>query len=78
MNVWHIWGGGELVELIQLQAGQVLFEKGGELDYVYFRFTTIISLTDIMTGSESIEIVMVGFEGVVSVSIFMNSDTTST
>jgi CRP-like cAMP-binding protein len=75
MNVWHSWEG--LVELIHLEAGQVLFEIGDKTEHVYFPFTSIISLTHILEGGESIEVAMVGSEGVVGVSVFMASRTTA-
>lgn len=57
INVWHIWQ--NLVEPIHLEAGQVLYETGAEVDHVYFPFTAIISLTRILNDGESIEVAMV-------------------
>ncbi len=74
MNLWHSWKG--LIELIHLEAGQVLFEIGDKIEHVYFPFTAIISLTHILEDGESIDVAMVGSEGVVGVQVFMASQTT--
>jgi CRP-like cAMP-binding protein len=75
MNVWHIWQ--ELVEPVHLEAGQVLYETGDEVNHVYFPFTSIISLTRILNDGESIEVAMVGSEGAVGVAAFMHSAQTT-
>ena len=75
MNVWHIWQ--DSVEPIHLEAGQVLYETGDEVNHVYFPFTSIISLTRILNDGESIEVAMVGSEGAVGVAAFMHSAQTT-
>ena len=75
MSIWYIWQ--ELVEPVHLEAGQVLYETGSEVDHVYFPFTSIISLKRILNDGESIEVAMVGSEGAVGVAAFMHSAQTT-
>ena len=75
MSIWYIWQ--ELVEPVHLEAGQVLYETGDEVNHVYFPFTSIISLTRILNVGESIEVAMVGSEGAVGVAAFMHSAQTT-
>ena len=67
-----------LIEPVHLTAGEVLAEMGEVLTHVYFPNTAIISLTHILDGGESIEVAMVGAEGVVGISVFLGSATAST
>ncbi len=71
LDVWSKWE--KSIEPIHLTAGQVLFESGDELKHVYFPFTAIISLTRSLKNGESIELAMVGAEGLVDTSGFMKS-----
>lgn len=56
--------------------GQVLYESGATLDYVYFPLTSIVSLLYVMENGASAEIAVVGNEGIVGVSIFMGGEST--
>jgi CRP-like cAMP-binding protein len=64
------------LELMSLPLGDVLYESGGQLKYVYFPTTAIISLHYVMENGASAEIAGVGNEGVLGVSIFMGGNTT--
>jgi CRP-like cAMP-binding protein len=61
---------------ISLPLGEVLYESGEELDYVYFPTTAIISLLYIMENGSSAEIGVVGNDGMVGIAIFMGGNTT--
>jgi CRP-like cAMP-binding protein len=61
---------------LTLTLGQVLYESGGKLDYVYFPTTAIVSLLYIMENGSSAEIGVVGNDGLVGIAIFMGGDTT--
>ena len=63
-------------ELIQLKLGDVLYEPGVKMRYVYFPTTAIISLLYVMEDGASAEIAVVGNEGMLGVSLFMGGDTT--
>ena len=56
--------------------GEVLYESGGQLQYVYFPTTSIVSLLYVMENGASAEIAIVGNEGIVGVSLFMGGETT--
>src|SRR3990172_7129585 len=64
------------LELVPLLLGDTLYEPGGQLQYVYFPTTAIISLLYVMESGVSAEIAGVGNEGVLGISLFMGGDTT--
>jgi len=64
------------LELIPLKLGDVLYESGSRLQYVYFPTTAIISLLYVMEDGASAEIAIVGNEGLLGISLFMGGDTT--
>jgi CRP-like cAMP-binding protein len=64
------------LELIPLPLGDVLYESGGRLGYVYFPTTSIISMLYVMEDGSSAEIAIVGNEGMLGVSLFMGGETT--
>jgi len=63
------------LELVTMPLGNVLYESGGRLDYVYFPTTCIISLLYVMENGASAEIAVVGNEGIVGVALFMGGQT---
>jgi hypothetical protein len=65
------------LEFVELPLGQVLYESGDTLSHAYFPTNAIISLLYVMQSGESAEIAVVGFEGVVGISLFMGGDSTS-
>jgi CRP-like cAMP-binding protein len=71
---WTRWS-NEL-EFIPLQLGQVIYESGRPQSHVYFPTTAIVSLLYVMEDGASAEIAVVGYEGVVGVSLFMGGETT--
>lgn len=66
------------LEKIELALGQVLYESGGTMSYVYFPTTAIVSLLYVMENGASAEIAVVGNEGIVGVSLFMGGGSTLT
>jgi CRP-like cAMP-binding protein len=64
------------LEPLDLHSGQVLYEAGDQLKYVYFPLTAIVSLLCTLENGASAEIAMVGNEGILGVSIFMSGRTT--
>ncbi len=65
------------LERVDMPLGQVMYEAGVTLKYVYFPTTAIVSLLGVMESGASAEIAVVGNEGVVGVSLFMGGDSTS-
>jgi len=64
------------LELIPLKLGEVLYEPGVRLRYVYFPTTSIVSLLYVMEDGASAEIAIVGNEGILGISLFMGGETT--
>jgi hypothetical protein len=64
------------LELIPMALGQVLYEPGARLRYVYFPTTSIVSLLYVMEDGASAEIAVVGNEGMLGISLFMGGETT--
>lgn len=58
------------------ELGGSIYESGVPLKHVFFPMTSVISLLYVMVDGSSAEIAVVGFEGVVGVSIFMGGNTT--
>jgi CRP-like cAMP-binding protein len=64
------------LELRPMNLGDVLYESGAKLRYVYFPTTCIISLLYVMEDGASAEIAIVGNEGILGISLFMGGNTT--
>jgi CRP-like cAMP-binding protein len=72
---WARWA--PQIEPVELPLGQVLYESGMKLNYVYFPTTAIVSLLYVLEDGASAEIAVVGFEGLVGISLFMGGETTT-
>lgn len=59
------------LEKVKMPLGEVIYESGGELRYVYFPSTCIVSLLYVMENGSSAEIAVVGNEGIVGIALFM-------
>jgi CRP-like cAMP-binding protein len=64
------------LQLISMPVGNVLYESGSQLEYVYFPTDCIVSLLYLMKDGASAEIAVVGNEGLVGISLFMGGETT--
>ena len=64
------------LELVEMPLGDVVYESGRHQDHVYFPTSCIVSLLYVLENGASAEIAVVGYEGVVGVSIFMGGETT--
>jgi CRP-like cAMP-binding protein len=71
---WGRWAPS--LERVDMPLGQVLYESGIALEYVYFPLTAIVSLLYVMENGASAEIAVVGNEGIVGVSLFMGGEST--
>lgn len=65
------------LKLIPMSLGNILYENGSKLKYVYFPLTSLVSLRGILANGSSVEIAGVGNEGMVGISLFMGNDTTN-
>jgi CRP-like cAMP-binding protein len=59
------------LERVEMPLGQVIYEPGGELRFVYFPATSIVSLLYVMENGASAEIAVVGNDGIIGVALFM-------
>ena len=64
------------LETVDLPLGSVIYESGGKLTHVYFPTTAIVSLLYVMENGGSAEIAVVGYEGLVGISLFMGGEST--
>jgi CRP-like cAMP-binding protein len=64
------------LEPVSMSLGEVVYESGSRLEYVYFPTTSIVSLLYVMADGASAEIAVVGNEGMVGVAVFMGGETT--
>ena len=72
---WQRWL--PMLERVEMPLGQVLYESGIALNYMYFPMSAIVSLLYVMENGSSAEIAVVGREGLVGVSLFMGGESTS-
>jgi CRP-like cAMP-binding protein len=65
------------LEPVDMPLGQVLYEPGERLKYVYFPITSIVSMLYLLENGASAEIAIVGNEGILGISLFMGGETTT-
>lgn len=63
------------LEPIAFSLGDVVYESGGHLDYIYFPTSCIVSLVYTMESGVTAEMGLVGNEGAVGIALFMGGDT---
>ena len=61
---------------VSLSLGEVIYESGELLEYIYFPTTAIISLLYIMENGSTAEIGMSGNDGLVGIALYMGGSTT--
>ena len=61
---------------VTLGLGDIIYESGNDQPYVYFPTSCIVSLLYVMQDGSSAEIAIVGYEGLVGISLFMGGGTT--
>lgn len=74
MSIRTLWA--TKLELVDLPLGEVLYESGATLTYVYFPTSAIVSLLYVLENGASAEMAVVGYEGIVGISIFMGGKST--
>jgi len=65
------------LKLIEISQGDVIYESGQPLEYVYFPTDCVISLLQTTVNGASAAISVVGNDGIVGVSVFMGGESTS-
>lgn len=61
---------------IDVALGEVIYESGGQLDYIYFPTTCVVSLLYTMEKGLTAEMGLAGSDGVVGVALFLGGETT--
>ena len=64
------------IEPVTFSLGEVVYESGGHMRYVFFPTTSHISLLYTMIDGSTAEMGLVGNEGIVGISLFMGGETT--
>jgi CRP-like cAMP-binding protein len=63
------------LEDVTLRSGEVLFETGERIAYVYFPQHAVVSLLAPVAGGAGVEIAIIGNEGMVGLSVFLGTPT---
>lgn len=66
------------LEQASLAQGEVVYEVGDRIDYVYFPTTAVFSMLCMMEDGDTVEVGPVGREGMAGLNIFFGANTTST
>lgn len=66
------------LERVSLAQGEVVYEVGDSIDYVYFPETAVFSMLCMMEDGDTAEVGPVGREGLVGLNIFFEADITPT
>jgi len=64
------------LELIAMPLGWAIYESGGQMGYLYFPTTSIVSLLYVTENGASAEIAITGNEGLIGISLFMGGEST--
>ena len=65
------------LEPVSFKLGEVLYESGGKIDYVYFPTTAIVSMLYVMENGATAEIGVIGNDGMAGVSLCIGGETTT-
>lgn len=65
------------LELVELECGQVLYEPGDNVDYIYFPTTSVVSLFFTTENGGSAELAMTGNDGLVGIALVLGGNTTT-
>ncbi len=60
------------LEQVPMQSGEVLYNPGDKMRYAYFPTTCIVALLYIMENGTSTEIAVIGNDGMIGISLFMD------
>ncbi len=62
---------------VGMEFHQPLFEPNQRIEYVYFPNTAVVSLLNVMENGETAEVGTVGYEGIVGLPVFLDTDSVS-
>jgi CRP-like cAMP-binding protein len=78
LNATHYQHFLSQLERITLSQGEVVYEPGDKIDYVYFPETAVFSMLCMMEDGDTVEVGPVGHEGLVGLNIFFGANTSPT
>ncbi len=64
------------LELVPMPLGWAVYGSGGQMGYLYFPTTSIISLLYVMESGASTEVAIIGNEGLVGIPLLMSGEST--
>jgi len=64
------------LEHVKLKRGQVVYRSDQEIEYVYFPEEAVVAMVDTTTDGRTVEVAMVGGEGLVGINVFLGGVTT--
>lgn len=62
------------LEFVQLSHGEILYQTGAAIEHVYFPTNALISLVSRLTDGASVEVGVIGYEGVIGFSLLLGVD----
>lgn len=62
------------LEYVSLVSGQLIYKKDQKIDYVYFPLHSMISLVSVLSNKATIEIGLIGNEGLVGLPVFLGGN----
>ncbi|MUG96906.1 helix-turn-helix domain-containing protein [Scytonema sp. UIC 10036] len=65
------------MEKVVLEYNQPLFEPDQCIKHVYFPYSGVVSLLNVMENGDTAEVGMVGYEGIVGLPVFLDADSVS-
>jgi CRP-like cAMP-binding protein len=63
-------------ENVELHSGDVIYQAGRNIEYVYFPENAVVAMIDTMDSGGTIEVGVIGHEGMVGINIFLGCLTT--
>lgn len=63
------------LERVSFALGQVIYEPGGNIDYIYFPTSSVVSLLYTMEDGATAEMGLTGNDGAVGIALFLGGDT---
>jgi CRP-like cAMP-binding protein len=61
------------LELVELAADEVIYKADQRIKYVYFPETAVVAMIDTVEGGGTVEVGIIGHEGMVGINIFLGS-----
>src|SRR5215204_3060968 len=62
------------LETVTLSGGKFIYQPDDRIDYVYFPISGLISITAFMPDGKTVEIAMIGNEGMAGIDVILGAD----